>query len=197
MAAGNGEKVRSGPPRLLVIGCGSPFAADDDVGLEIVRRLQARGDIGCEFMELAGGALGLFDSFDKAEIMLFVDAVQSGSPAGTVHLLRLPSREVVSRNMGRVSSHGWGLDETLRLSRSLGRRVPRLMLLGVELESVTPGLTLTNPVNAALGAVIECFPELQAELRNGESPLWSGHHAYLPLCPGFTRVKVDQDAFAE
>ena len=65
--------------------------------------------------------------------------------------------------------------------------------LDVELESVTPGLTLTNPVNAALGAVIECFPELQAELRNGESPLWSGHHAYPLLSPGFTRVSMDQD----
>ena len=99
----------------------------------------ACGDCGCEFLELAGGALGLFDSFDKAEIILFVDAVQSGAPAGTVHLLPLPSREVVPRAMGRVSSHGWGLEETLRLSKSLGRRVPRLMLLGVELESVTPG----------------------------------------------------------
>jgi hydrogenase maturation protease len=165
---------------LLVVGCGGPYAADDNVGLEIIHRLQARGDGGCEFLELASGGLDLLYSFEKAEIILFVDAVQSGAPAGTVHLLPLPSREVVPRGMGRVSSHGWGLEETLRLSRSLGLRVPRLMLLGVELEKVTPGLPRTPAVDAALGAVVECFPELQAALRNSESPLWSGHHSYPP-----------------
>jgi hydrogenase maturation protease len=163
---------------LLVVGCGGAFAADDNVGLEIVHRLQARGDRGCEFLELVGGGLDLLYSFEKAEIILFADAVQSGAPAGTVHLLPLPSREVAPRVIGRVSGHGWGLEETLRLSKSLGRRVPRLMLLGVELENVGPGLSRTPPVEAALESVVQCFPELQVALRNSESPLWSGHHAY-------------------
>jgi hypothetical protein len=110
-----------------------------------------------------------------------VDAVQSGAPAGTIHLLPLPSHEVVPRALGRVSSHGWGLQETLRLSRSLGRHVPRLMLLGVELESVTPGARRTAPVDAALESVIECFPALSAALRNSESPFWTGHHSYPPF----------------
>lgn len=193
MAADNGVKAKARSPRLLVVGCGGPFAADDNVGLEIVHRLQARGGCGCEFLELAGGALRLLDFFDKADIILIVDAVQSGAPAGTVHLLPLPSHEALPRAMGRVSSHGWGLVETLRLSRSLGLRVPRLMLLGVELESVKPGLPRTSPVDAALRTVVECFPELQAALRNSESPLWSGSHSYTPLSPGFTRARVDEE----
>jgi hydrogenase maturation protease len=181
----------SGPLRLLVVGCGGPFAADDNVGLEIVHRLQARGDCGCEFLELSGGALGLLDFLDKADIILFVDAVQSGAPAGTVHLLPMPSREVAPRAMGRVSSHGWGLEETLRLSRSLGLRVPRLILLGVELESVTTGSPRTRPVEAALGAVVECFPTLLAALRNSESPVWSGHHSYPPDGRAFLNVQQE------
>ena len=35
-----GKRRRSGSPRVLVVGCGGPFAADDNVGLEIVRRLR-------------------------------------------------------------------------------------------------------------------------------------------------------------
>jgi len=180
MPVGNGKNARLGSPRFLVVGCGGPYAGDDNVGLEIVHRLRARGDCGCEFLELADGALGLLDYLDKADIILLVDAVQSGAPTGTVHLLPLPSREVMPRGMGRVSSHGWGLEQTLRLSRSLGWRPPRLMLLGVELESVAPGTPRTPAVEAALHAVAECFPELQAALHNGESPLWSGHHSYPP-----------------
>jgi hypothetical protein len=104
----------------------------------------------------------------------------------------LPSPELVPRAMGGVSSHGWGLVETLRLARSLGLRVPRLMLLGVELESVTPGTPRTPAVDAALEAVVECFPELQSTLRNSESPLWSGHHSYESLSHGFARMNTDQ-----
>jgi len=193
MASRNGEKVRSGPPRLLVVGCGGALAGDDNVGLEIVHRLQARGDGGCEFLVLAGGGLDLLYAFEKSEIVLFVDAVQSGAPAGTVHLLPLPSPEVVPRGMGRVSSHGWGLVETLRLAHSLAIRVPRLMLLGVELGSVTPGAPRTPRVEAALEAVVECFPELQLALRDSESPLWSGHHSYETLSHGFARMDTEQE----
>ena len=178
--------ITRSPDRLLVVGCGGALAADDNVGLEIVHRLRARGDCGCEFPELAGGGFDLLYSFEKAEIVLFVDAVQSGAPAGTVHLLPLPSREIIPRAMGRVSSHGWGLEETLRLARSLGWCVPKLMLLGVELESVTPGASRTAPVDAALESVVQCFPELLVALRNSESPLWLSHHSYPLLRPGFT-----------
>ena len=186
VAVGKPDKIKPGSPRLLVIGCGNPFAADDNVGLEIVHRLRERGDLECEFVELAGADPGPFDVFDKAEIIVFVDAVESGAPAGTVHLLPLPSHEVAPRALGRISSHGWGLEETLRLRQSLGWRIPRLMLLGVELENVTPGLPRTPAIDVALGAVVECFLELATALRNGESPIWSGHHAYPVLRPGFT-----------
>jgi len=181
-----GESRRE--PRLLVVGCGGPLASDDNVGLEIVHRLQSGGGCGCEFLEVKGGGLDLLYSFDKAEIMLFVDAVQSGAAPGTVHLLPLSSGEIATRAVGRVSSHGWGLTETLRLAGSLGMRVPRMMLLGLELGSVTPGLTRTPAVEAALEAIVACFSELQGALRNSESPLWAVHHRYAFLTEGFTKV---------
>lgn len=175
----------SASPRSLAVGCGNHFAGDDSVGLELVRRLRARGGYGCEFRELSEGALGLLELFDRADIILFVDAVLSGAPPGTLHLVPLPSGEVVPRPLGAVSSHGWGLDEALRLALALGRRVPRLMLLGVELESVAQGTGRTGPVDATLEAVVEHFPQIQAALLDGESPLWSGHHSFPPAESSF------------
>jgi len=204
VTCGGREEAAVGRPRLMVLGCGNPFAGDDNVGLELVHRLRARGGYGCEsrdlpgrharpctstasrrgygceFRELPEGGPGLLELFDRADIMLFVDAVQSGAPPGTLHLVRLPSRDVVPRALGAVSSHGWGLEEALRLALALGRRVPRLMLLGVELESVAQGTRRTTPVDAALEAVIEHFPQVQAALLDSESALWSGHHSYPP-----------------
>ncbi len=111
VTSGGREEAAVGRPRLMVLGCGNPFAGDDNVGLELVRRLRARGSCGCEFRDLPEGGLGLLELFDRADIILFVDAVLSGAPPGTLHLVPLPAREVVPRALGSVSSHGWGLDE--------------------------------------------------------------------------------------
>lgn len=163
----------------MVVGCGSSFAGDDDVGLEIADRL-ATGGYRCEFRELPDGGVGLLQLLDRADIVLFVDAVQCGAPPGTLHLVPLPSRQIVPRALGKVSCHGWGLEETLSLSLALGRRIPRLMLLGIELENPAPGASRTAPVNAALERVVEHFHELRAALEGSESPLWLGQHSYPP-----------------
>ena len=180
VTCGGREEAAVGRPRLMVLGCGNPFAGDDNVGLELVHRLRACGGYGCELRDLPEGGLGLLELFDRADIILFVDAVLSGTPPGTLHLVPLPSRDVVPQALGAVSSHGWGLDEALRLALALGRRVPRLMLLGVELESVALGTRRTTPVEAALEAAIDHFPQVQAALLDSESPLWSGHHTHPP-----------------
>ncbi len=172
--------VTGSPGRLLVVGCGNHFAADDGVGLEIVQRLRAGGPDGADFIELTGDLFELLDFFGKAEVILLVDAVQSGSPAGTVHLLPLPSSDVVARGLAKVSTHGWNLDGMLRLARSLGRRMPRLMLLGVELASVAPGKAPTAASNAALESVVAHFPQLKTAILDPDSHLWKAHHSYDP-----------------
>jgi len=175
---GGREEPGEKPLRFLVIGCGNPLAGDDSVGLEIVHRLQARGGHQCEFRELVGGGLGLLEFFASADQILLLDAVQTGAPAGTLHLLPLPSPDIVPRALRTVSSHGWGVDEAIKMARTLGRRLPRLMLLGIEWENVTPGAPRTPPVNAALDTVVKHFQQLYASLLDSNSPLWSGHHTF-------------------
>jgi hydrogenase maturation protease len=219
VTSGGREEAAVGRPRLMVLGCGNPFAGDDNVGLELVHRLQAHGGYGCESQDLSGrgvrpcaptfprrgygcefrelpeGGLDLLELFDRADIILFVDAVLSGAPPGTLHLVPLPSRDVVPRALGAVSSHGWGLDEALRLALALGRRVPRLMLLGVELESLAQGTRRTASVDAALEAAIQHFPQVQAALLDSESPLWLGHHSYPPGGSSFLEFSEAVPAF--
>jgi glycine/D-amino acid oxidase-like deaminating enzyme len=54
------------------------------------------------------------------------------------------------------------------------------MLLGIELEGVAKGAKRTELVDATLEAVVEHFPQIQAQLSDGQSRLWSGHHSYPP-----------------
>lgn len=154
--------------RLLVIGCGNPLAGDDSAGVEILRRLRARTDGGaCQLRDLPQANVELLELFDEADVILFLDAVVSGAPAGTLHLVPLPSPGLVPRALGPLSSHGWGLAETLELARALGRRAPRLVLLGVEIARVSLAARRSPPVEEAIAVVVEKFPRLRSWLLEG------------------------------
>lgn len=107
--------------------------------------------------------------------MLFLDGVVSGAPPGTIHLLPLPSPRLESRALASLSSHGWGLTELLGLMMALGKPMPRIALLGVEIEGVALGAPRSPAVEAALERVVEDFPRLRRRLLELlERPEWRG-----------------------
>jgi hydrogenase maturation protease len=172
---------------LRVVGCGNPHAGDDSVGLEVVRRLRARGEGACELLEMPQASVEMLDLLQGAGVVLFVDAVSSGAPPGTVHLVPLPSSGIETRALGALSSHGWGLAEMLGLAGALRRPTPRLMLLGVEVGVVRPGEARTAAVEGAVEIVVEKFPQLRVFLTGaGER---DGHDSWR-FPPGDTTFPV-------
>lgn len=159
------NKVESFPhPPLLVIGCGNLTCGDDRVGLEFVRKLRPQACAQYVARAMPQLAVDLLELFKEAEIILFVDAVQTGAPPGTLHLVPLPYPGLQARSLSKLSGHGWGLNEVLELALSLGRDIPRLALLGIELESVDYGAPLSPAVKQALHLALENFPRLRALL---------------------------------
>jgi len=192
---------RSGTaPRLLVVGCGNLLAGDDGAGVEVVERLVEAGVEGCQLCLMPSGGVDLLEMFPAADVVLFVDAVTSGAPAGTLHLVPLPAEEVearaagpvscgdediaatvvVPRAVGSLSSHGLGLLETFELARALGRQVPRVMLLGVEIGEVTPGAPRTPDVERALSTIVQGFSRLQPLVADPDSSLWRSARQFPP-----------------
>ncbi len=150
--------------RLRVVGCGNPHAGDDSAGLEIVRRLRELGGASCELLDRPQAGLELLDCMQGAEIILFVDAVSSGAPPGTLHLVPLPSPDLQARGLGALSSHGWGLTEALSLMWALEWQTPRLFLLGVEIETLDPKKPRSEAVEAAMQTAVDGFARLSALL---------------------------------
>ncbi len=170
---------------LLVVGCGNPAAGDDAVGVEIVSRLKDVGHPGCRFVLVPDAGPDLLDLLSSSESVLFVDAVTSGAPPGTLHLVPLRAGEIEPRLVGTLSSHGWGLAETLDLARALNRPLPRLMLLGVELGAVRVGAPSTPEVEKAMGLVVKKFPGLLSQLVKPDSALWTKPRHYPPQDTSF------------
>ena len=154
--------------RLLIVGCGNPAAGDDSAGIEIVRRLSQLSDCGCDLRTETAPGVELLDVFLLADVILFVDAVSSGGVPGTLYLTSLPSKELELRALGTLSSHGWGLVETLKLANALRRTIPRLFLLGIEAGTVAQGAPRSPAVEQAIALVVERIPYLKRLLLSPE-----------------------------
>jgi hydrogenase maturation protease len=171
-------------PPLLVIGCGNLSCGDDRAGLEFVRKLRPQACAQYTARELPQLSVDLLELFKDADTILFVDAVETGAPPGTLHLVPLPYAGLQTRSLSKVSGHGWGLAEVLELARSLGREIPRLALLGIELESVEYGEPLSPVVKQSVHLALESFPRLRA-LLSGASGELTVPRSFAPGDPAF------------
>ena len=147
------------------------MAGDDSLGLEIIKRLEARGGCPCPLRSLAH-PLALMEILETAGAVLLVDAVSSHMPPGSLHWVPLSSSEIEIRTLASLSSHGWGFAQTLELANALGRRIPRLVILGIEIGTVGVGEPRSPAVEQTMEMVLERFPRLLSLLSNPASPLW-------------------------
>jgi hydrogenase maturation protease len=122
---------------LRVIGLGSPFG-DDAVGLEIIetlqqaKRLQPYFDGRLELLATDRPGPALLLHLKGAERALLIDAVVSGAPVGRLH--RWSDVDEVENSQTSLSSHGFGLAQTLALGRQLGMLPGQLAILGIEID---------------------------------------------------------------
>jgi hydrogenase maturation protease len=145
----NGAPVR---PRVRVIGCGNRDAGDDAAGLLAVAGARAKlADApGVEVLE-AGPGLHVLDRIAGVETVVVVDAVRTkagGRSPGTIVHVRVgePFPPALS---SALSSHEFGLAETIGLAAELGR-VANVAFLGVEVGDVRAGAPLSEPVAAGV-----------------------------------------------
>jgi hydrogenase maturation protease len=151
------NSARPERPRVRVIGCGNSDAGDDAAGLMAVAGARAKlaDTEGVEVVE-AGPGLHVLDLIEGVETVVVVDAVRTkggGRPPGTIVHVRVgePFPPALS---SALSSHEFGLAETIGLAAELGR-VARVAFLGVEVGDVRAGAPLSEAVAAAVPALTE------------------------------------------
>ena len=144
-----------------MLGIGNAWQGDDAAGLVAAERLRGRAPAGVEVRELEGEPVSLVEAWDGADEVYVVDAVRSGSPPGTVHRLDV-SDEPLPATLSAASTHTLGVGEAIELARALGRLPARLVVFGIEAESIAAGAELTP---AVAGAVDETVELLLEELR--------------------------------
>jgi len=155
---------KSAPRALLplVIGLGNEHRSDDRLGLEVARALKPKlaGKVRVE--ECTSGGVALLDLWRGFDHVVVVDAVRSGSPAGTVHRLEAGDGALPGYHSA-TSTHGLSLGEAVALGKGLGNLPRYLVVYGVEAENLEMGLSLSPSV--ARG-VEEATARILAELHS-------------------------------
>ena len=98
--------------------------------------------------------------FEGASRLLFVDAVSSDSPPGTIHRIDLGNMPP-----GRVkwlSSHGFSLMDALDMAKKLYKLPAQTILYGIEMQQCQP---LAEMETAVMNAVPECVKILEQAIR--------------------------------
>jgi hydrogenase maturation protease len=133
----------------LLIGVGHEGRRDDAAGVRAARLVRALLWPRARVIECAGAATTLLEAWQGEPVVMVVDAMSSGSPAGTVRRLDA-SREPLRAELFRGSTHGLGLAEAVELARSLGQLPPSLVIFGIEGEDFGLGTRLSYPVECAV-----------------------------------------------
>jgi hydrogenase maturation protease len=141
---------------ITLLGIGQPLRGDDGVGPEAVRQWsreypQTASDSFLHVVITETPGLDLLELFGEAEVVILVDAVESGDPAGTVSVRSwLPESGATS---AEKTAHGFGVAETIALAGKIGARLPsHIVFIGVEGTQWELGMELSEPVRRAIPA---------------------------------------------
>jgi hydrogenase maturation protease len=152
--------------KTLIIGLGNPLLRDDSVGLRLVKELKGlftdNPDI--EVTEDYWGGLRLMERMVGYDRAIIVDAICTGAPPGTIHLLS-PEDIPTQRS---ASAHDVNLPTALEFGRQAGAHLPtseNILLVGIEASDVqTFDENLSSEVEAALpNAVNQILSALKIE----------------------------------
>lgn len=139
------------PVRTAIIGLGNPLRGDDGVGLRVVEEVRRRGlPAGVVAIEGGNTGLDLLDELERWERVVIVDAAELGLEPGK--FARCTVAEVKSQG-GSLSSHSAGLGEVLSLAQALGRKLPEIVIFGVQPADMGWQEGLSQAVEAAVPAL--------------------------------------------
>jgi hydrogenase maturation protease len=141
--------------RLLVLGLGNVLLADDGVGAAAVARLDDEFEPPEGAHVLDGGTLGLslLPFVEDADAVILVDAVRTGARPGT--FIRIDGDAVPHAVATRLSPHQIGVADLLDGARWRERYPARVVLLGLEPESITMAFGLSPAVADGLQELVD------------------------------------------
>jgi hydrogenase maturation protease len=132
----------------LVVGLGQRERGDDAIGPAVAAVLAAQRRPGVRVIEHED-PVRLLDEWAGTALVVVVDAVRSGQPPGTLHVIDAADGPMPECG-GSGGTHAFSLGAVVELARALGRLPAQLKIIGVEAEHFRLGEPLSPAVAAAI-----------------------------------------------
>lgn len=150
------------------MGLGNPVLSDDGVGLHVAQRLETvlSETEGVAVLQDVRGGLQLMERLIGYRRAVVVDAIQTGAPPGTIHVLA--PGDLPTRNSG--SAHDASFILALDMGRRLGAELPSnesIQLVGIEAADVA---TFSEECTPVVQAVIPEAANRVIELLSIDAP---------------------------
>lgn len=155
--------------KMLIAGMGNVLRGDDGFGVEVAKRLADRQQLaaGVRVVEVGIGGIHLVQELmDGFEMLVVIDAVERGSPPGTIHLL---SAEVPDLSGWTEDARGDFLADmhyttpakALILAKALGVLPPSVFILGGQPAATDAiGIGLSEPMARAVSEAVQTIESL-------------------------------------
>jgi hydrogenase maturation protease len=162
---------------ILIAGIGNIFLGDDAFGVEVVQRLRGvewpervkAVDFGIRGFDLAYALL------EGSDVTILVDACPRGGKPGSIYVIE-PDLNLLDTDGGdpiSVDAHSMNPMNVIRMAKSMGGGLKRILLVGCEPETLGPeeGLMgLSEPVAAAVEEATTVIQSLVEKIRTGKWP---------------------------
>lgn len=144
----------------LILGVGNILLSDEGVGVRAVEELekffQNQPRFANHFDFIDGGTCGmeLLDEMANRPLIIIVDAILAGKPAGEIVVLR--NEEVPTFFSRKISPHQLGICDVLSALKLTEEFPKQLCLIGVQPKSLEPNIGLSNCIQDALPSILDC-----------------------------------------
>jgi len=131
---------------------------DDAAGPVVIDRLAERVPASVALVESVGDATHLLETWRDAGLAIIVDAVVSGGAAGSIH--RIDGMQGFPSAWRSASTHLVGLAEAIDLGDAVGVLPEAMVIYGIEIDRVEPGVGLSPAIDQAVDEVAAGVVEL-------------------------------------
>ncbi|MDP2794289.1 MAG: HyaD/HybD family hydrogenase maturation endopeptidase [Sulfurisoma sp.] len=147
--------------KTVVLGIGNLIMQDEGVGVRVVEALERDHVLpdGVTLIDGGTSAMEMLDELSNLDRLIVVDAINAGKPPGT--LVRIEGDDVPVFFRTRLSPHQIGLPDVLASLEFLGAAPKKMVILGVQPQTMALGMELTPLVAAR---VPELVGQVLAEL---------------------------------
>lgn len=152
--------------KVLVAGVGNVLRRDDGFGVEVARRLAARGGLLDGVRVLESGIAGISlvqELYEGYDALIIVDAVDRGGVPGTTYVLEPDVRRIETRDdLGGCSTDP---AKALLLAKALGVLPRKVLIFGAQAATCDElGIGLTEPLEEAAERAVKELRVLLREL---------------------------------